>query len=124
MSDRRQQLGRWGEELAARQLEAANFRLAARNYRCPAGEMDLIVTAEDDLWVFVEVKTRQGDAYGRPEEAITQRKAQRLIQVAESYLQEHALVDVDWCIDVVAIELDGRGTLLRFEQIENAVTGW
>lgn len=124
MSDRRQQLGRWGEELAARHLAAANYRIEDRNYRCTAGEMDLVAITPQGAWVFVEVKARKSDRYGRPEEAITQRKAQRLIQIAQGYRQERGVENVDWCIDVIAIELDGRGKLLRLEQIENAVTGW
>lgn len=123
MTDPRRQLGRWGETLAARRLQAAGHRIVERNYRCPAGEMDLVTTIGDQ-WVFLEVKTRRGDAYGLPEDAITPAKAARLLAIAESYLQAHGLVDVDWRVDLFAIELDASGRLLRTEQIENAVTGW
>ncbi len=123
MSKQRQKLGRWGEDLAARHLQAANYRIVERNYRCPAGEMDLIASYQAE-WGFVEVKPRRGDSYGRPEDAITKSKAGRLVQVAETYLQEHQLSDVDWRIDVIAIELDSKGKFLRLEQIENAVNNW
>lgn len=123
MTDPRRQLGRWGETLAARRLQAAGYRIVERNYRCPAGEMDL-VTSIGDQWIFLEVKTRRGDAHGLPEDAITPAKAARLLTIAESYLQAHGLVDVDWRVDLFAIELDAGGRLLRTEQIENAVTGW
>ncbi len=123
MTDPRRQLGRWGESLAARRLQATGHRIIERNYRCPAGEMDLVATIGDQ-WVFLEVKTRRGDAYGLPEDAITPAKAARLLTIAESYLQARGLVDVDWRVDLFAIELDAGGRLLRTEQIENAVTGW
>lgn len=123
MKTQRQQLGRWGEDMAARHLQAADYTIVVCNYRCPAGEMDLIATQGSE-WVFVEVKTRRGNKYGRPEEAITPSKAGRLVQIAQTYLQEHQLSDVDWRIDVVAIELDARGKLLRLDQIENAGSGW
>lgn len=123
MSDPRKRLGRWGEDLAARHLRQAGLTIITCNYRCAAGEMD-IVAQDGDTWVFVEVKTRRGTAFGRPEDAITRAKAGRLLQIAESYLQEHGLVDVDWRVDMIAVELDQRGKLLRVEQLPNAVTGW
>ncbi len=123
MSNPRQKLGRWGEDLAARHLQAAGYAIVERNYRCTAGEMD-IVTRLGDEWVFVEVKARRGDSYGSPEDAITPAKAARLLRVAESYLQEHGLLELDWRVDLIAVELDTKGKLLRVEQIINAATGW
>ena len=123
MSNPRQKLGRWGEDLAARHLQAAGYAIVERNYRCTAGEMD-IVTRLGDQWVFVEVKARRGDSYGSPEDAITPAKAARLLRVAESYLQEHGLLELDWRVDLIAVELDTKGKLLRVEQITNAATGW
>lgn len=116
----KRQLGNTGEQLAARALERSGLTIVQRNYRCAAGEMDLIAR-EGEAWVFVEVKTRRGDKFGSAAEAVHTRKQQKLIEVAESYLQEHRLDDVDWRIDVVAIEMDARGKLLRVEVIENAV---
>jgi putative endonuclease len=119
----RQRLGRWGETVAARHLQQAGYCVIERNYRCPEGEMD-IVARRGNQWVFVEVKTRRGNRHGAPEEAVTVSKAARLLRIGESYLQEHQLVDVDWRVDVVAVELDRRGALIRVDHIENAVTGW
>lgn len=115
-------LGRTGEALAAEHLGALGFEIAARNYRCPAGEIDL-VTRRSGTWVFVEVRTRRGRAFGTPEESVTPRKRAHLIAAAQDYLQEHALIDVPWRIDFVAVELSPQGQLLRVDVIENAVTG-
>lgn len=123
MSSPRQRLGRWGESFAARHLQQAGYCVVERNYRCPEGEID-IVARLGSQWVFVEVKTRRGDRYGAPEDAVTAAKAARLLRIGESYLQEHQLVDVNWRVDVVAVELDRAGALLRIDHIENAVTGW
>jgi putative endonuclease len=123
VSRERLELGRWGERVAARKLLAAGYAVIVQNYRCPAGEMD-IVARDGDNWVFVEVKTRRGNRYGPPEEAITHEKARRLLRVAEHFLQERGLEDTDWRIDVIAVELDARGHLLRVEQTPNAVSGW
>lgn len=119
----RKKLGAWGEKVAATKLEADGYRIVARNWRCQQGEIDLIAQAGDGLLAFVEVKTRKGRAMGAPEEALTPHKSRKLIQLAEIYLGEHDL-DVDWRIDLVAVELDSGGKLLRCEHIPNAVLGW
>jgi len=123
VSRERLELGHWGERLAVRKLLASGYDVVAQNYRCPAGEMDIVARDGED-WIFVEVKTRRGDRFGLPEEAITRQKARRLLRVAEYYLQEHGLQDSSWRVDVIAIELDVRGRLLRIEQTPNAVSGW
>ena len=71
----------------------------------------------------MEVKTRRGRDSGAPEEALTPRKSRRLLQLGQLYVAEHDL-DVDWRIDLVAVELDKQGKLLRCEHIPNAVLGW
>jgi putative endonuclease len=123
MTDPRKTLGRWGEDLAARYLLDAGYLIIERNYRCAVGEMD-IVARHGTRWVFVEVKTRRGNTYGKPEDAITRAKALRLLQVAETYLTEKEIDNVNWRIDLVAVEMDHGGRLLRVDQIQNAVTGW
>ncbi len=117
----RQRLGRRGEELAAQRLQAEGYRLLARNYRCPAGEVDL-VAQDGECLVFVEVRTRRGDRWGTPEESVTRDKQARLVLVAEHYLAEHEAWDVDWRIDLVAVDMDGRGRLRRLELVRDAVS--
>ncbi len=119
----RRRLGNWGEGVAAIQLEAEGYAIVARNWRCAVGEID-IVARDGETLVFVEVKTRRGRAYGAPEEALTPRKAQKLLQLGAQYVYEQALGDINWRIDLVAIELDARGLLLRCDHVRNAVLGW
>lgn len=118
----RKKLGKWGESVAAHHLEAKGYTIVARNWRCTLGEIDLVARA-DDLFIFVEVKTRRGLAMGSPEEALTAVKAQKLLKLAAFYIAENDL-DVDWQIDLVAVELDATGKLLRCEHIPQAVLGW
>ena len=73
MSDGRRRLGAFGERLAAAHLEAKGYRIRARNYRCREGEID-IVAQDGDTLVFVEVRTRRGDALGGPAESVTATK--------------------------------------------------
>lgn len=119
----RRRLGNWGEGVAAVQLEAKGYAIVARNWRCAVGEIDLVARDGETL-VFVEVKTRRGRAYGAPEEALTPRKAQKLLQLGAQYVYEQSLGDINWRIDLVAIELDARGLLLRCDHVRNAVLGW
>ncbi len=120
MTGQRQKLGQTGESLAARELQRRGYRLLARNWRCPAGEIDLIAEQGGAL-VFVEVRTRRGDARGTPLESITPAKQAKLIEAAQTYLQENTLEDRDWRIDVVAVEMSPRGALLHIDVIENAI---
>jgi len=114
--DDRRGLGRRGEEFAARQLEGKGFDIVARNWRCETGELDL-VARDGECLVLVEVRTRRGRSLGTPEESITPAKQARLIDLSEAYVQEN------WRIDVVAIEMDRRGLVLRVDHYENAITG-
>lgn len=123
VTDSRQRLGRWGENLAATHLESIGYALVARNWRCRGGEIDLVFR-DGETVVFVEVKTRRGRNYGAPEEGLTQHKSNKLLSLGEQYMAEHGLADVNWRIDLVAVELDEHGRLLRCEHIPNAVFGW
>lgn len=122
MTQVRQRLGQCGERLAEQHLVSRGYTILARNYRCPAGEMDLVAQA-GPMVIFVEVRTRRGRGYGTPEDSITPRKQAHLIAVAQTYLYEHMLDDALWRIDMVAVEMSAQGELLRVEHIENAVEG-
>lgn len=101
-------LGAGGERLAAQLIERQGYRLIARNWHCPYGEIDLIAEDGPEI-VFVEVKTRRGNRLGAPEEAITPAKRRHLIAAAQTYLAETDAEDRPYRIDVVAIELGPSG---------------
>jgi putative endonuclease len=122
MTDKRKRLGAWGESVAAHHLEAKGYQILARNWRCAQGEIDLIGETGQEL-VFVEVKTRCGQDMGTPEEGLTSAKQKKLMKLTQIYVAEHDL-DVDWRIDLIAVELDKSDKLLRWEHIPNAVLGW
>ena len=74
MTTPRQQLGTFGERVAKAHLESNGYRVLETNFRVREGEVD-IVAQRDDVVVFVEVKTRRGDAMGSAVEAIDWRAA-------------------------------------------------
>lgn len=122
MAHKRKKLGDWGEKVALTQLQANGYTILVQNWRCQIGEID-ISAQKADIVSFVEVKTRRGRSAGSPEESITPRKAQKLMQLALTWIGEQENDDLDWQIDLVAVELDSKGKLLRCEHIENFVTG-
>jgi putative endonuclease len=117
----RRDLGAFGERLAAAHLEAKGYRIRERNFRCPEGEID-IVAEDGDCLVFVEVRTRRGDALGTPAESVTAAKERRLVAVARAYLQERESLLANQRIDVVTVELERQGRLLAVQHFEGAVT--
>lgn len=117
---RRRETGTLGERLAGDFLGKNGYRIIERNYRCPGGEVDIVARQQDTL-VFVEVRTKRSRRFGSPEESITPAKMAKLRTVAASYCQSHTGLPEAWRIDVVAIEMDRRGSVTRIELIENAV---
>lgn len=118
----RQGLGRTGERLAAEKLISCGYQILERNFRCRYGEIDLVAEDGQDL-VFVEVKTRRGDAYGRPEEAVTLRKQRKILEVASYYLSLHECFERSWRVDVVAVQLSVSGKLEEIRIYQHALTG-
>ncbi len=110
-------LGRWGEDLAARELRRRGYRVLERNQRVGRGEVDL-VARQGSTVVIVEVKTRRTGTFGGAREAISTAKARRLVSLGHRYAQTAGAPD--WRIDVVAIDIapDGGYTV---EVIENAI---
>lgn len=119
-SEARQRLGRLGERLAGDALEGRGYRIIERNFRCRAGEIDLVAAEGEDL-VFVEVKTRRGSAYGLPEEAVNERKARKLQEIAGYYLDLHNLPGCSWRIDVVAVQFSPAGRLEEIRVYQHAI---
>ena len=103
-----------------RHLQHLGYIVLQRNYRCTEGEVDIIARDQERL-AFVEVRARRGTAFGTPKESVTPRKQARLAAVALCYLQEHGYSDVDWGIDVVAVQLTPRGELQYIELVRNAI---
>lgn len=103
--DRRQALGRLGEELAARELTRRGYEILARRYRTKYGEID-IVARDHDTIVIVEVKTRDGRAFGTGADAVTARKRDRMLRMGTDYLLRRQLAGSPCRFDVVQVCLD------------------
>jgi putative endonuclease len=105
---RRQALGQYGEAVAERHLGALGMVVLDRNWRCPAGEIDLVL--RDGLaLVICEVKTRSSVECGTPFEAVTPTKLERLRRLADHWLQAHPVRPLEVRIDMVGILRPRRG---------------
>lgn len=116
MSQHNQRLGRWGEKVAATHLIASGYRIITRNWRCPLGEIDL-VAVKHEIFHMIEVKTRRGRDHGGPEEAISSRKLKKMQECALLFLAEHDENDPSWAIDLIAVEIDHTGKLVRVDHM-------
>jgi putative endonuclease len=120
---RKRRFGDFGERVAASHLEAKGYTILERNFHRPEGEIDLIASRGRNL-VFIEVKSRSSRVMGTPEDAVVDPRKQAHIRAAAAvYIQEHPEAPPEHRIDVVAIELDHRGRVIRVEQVENAIEG-
>ncbi len=115
-----QQLGKAGEQAAARFLKTQGFTLVAQNYRTPAFEID-IIARQGDVLSFVEVKTRSNLRKGLPRESILPAKQQKIILGATHYLKKHKLFNQRVRFDVVEV-LYQDGTP-KITLIKNAFSG-
>lgn len=97
-------IGQEGEDLAAEYLVNNGFEMITRNYRYGHGEIDIIAKDKSNgHLVFVEVKTRKNLEFGEPENAITKSKIRQLKKIADAYIYEKDLNDVECRFDVMAI---------------------
>ena len=111
-ADRRRELGRFGEAYAARHLLDQGMVVLDRNWRCDAGELDLVLR-EGRVLVVCEVKTRSSIAYGSPLEGVDGRKAARLRRLAARWLADHPLRPDEVRIDLVGVlAVPGRAPVL------------
>jgi putative endonuclease len=100
----RNETARRGEDAAAAYLERVGMTVEVRNWRCPAGEIDIIARDGPET-VFVEVKTRRSERAGTADEAVSTAKQKRIARLAATYLRETGPRDCAVRFDVVAIRV-------------------
>lgn len=116
---RQRKLGDRGEQIACQHLLKNGYSIVVTQWHCAHGELD-IVARQGEMLVFVEVKTRRGQAAEEALSGITARKRERLIKSAQLYLDEHGLADAAWRIDAIAIIYRAGGPPL-VQHVEDAL---
>jgi putative endonuclease len=112
-------VGAYGEQVAVNHLIAAGMSIVERNWRCDAGEID-IVAQDGDTIVICEVKTRSGLGYGSALEAVDAAKAARLHRLGLRWLTERDRRGAPLRFDVVGVHRQRRGAA-TVEHIRGAV---
>jgi len=114
-----QEIGNFGEKIAADYLIEKGYLLLDRNYHTRYGELDLVML-EDGIVVFVEVKTRTSETFGHPEESITPSKLEHLQNAGLLWLQAHPESSDDWRIDAISILMHRNGNIQDIKHFINA----
>jgi len=118
-SDKRK-FGDWGERAAEFYLKNKGYEIIEKNFNTRYGEIDLICK-KGDRFIFVEVKTRRNRRFGTPEEAVTRKKQEHLIAAAQIYISSKNRSDIQWQIDVLAVEGEPGAEKIAVRHLENAV---
>ena len=109
-------LGRWGEELAATYLLDLGWTILDRNWRCRAGEIDIVAVdpGEPGRLVVVEVKTKAGARFGDPLEAVTYKKAARLGRLGSWWQRSHPEAPPSLRLDAIGVtKMPGLAPVIR-----------
>ncbi len=100
------EFGKFGEEKACSLLKKKRYKILERNYKNEIGEIDIIAQKKKTI-VFVEVKTRASDAFGRPSYAVNSKKQQKIEMVALCYLKQNCLLEEESRFDVIEVTENG-----------------
>ena len=110
------ELGQWGEQVAAEYLENKGWRILHKDWKYKHKDIDIVcVDHTTNTIVFVEVKTRSTREWGEPYEAITLQKKNNIMNAATVYLHEYGLFDKKWRYDSISIV----GTPETFHTVEH-----
>ena len=113
----KRELGSEGEQIASNFLKNKGFKIVGKNWTSRWCEIDLI-TVEDNVLVFIEVKYRKNLKYGSGIEAITAKKMKALVYSANKYISRNKLYRLKYRIDVVVIDvIDEKKEIKYFRNI-------
>jgi len=111
------ELGKIGEQLAVDYLSRKGYKILVQNYYYDRAEIDIIAQKESKTLVIVEVKTRNSDYFGDPQDFVKPSKIKLLVKAANEYVVSNDL-DVEVRFDIIAI-LKNK-TIEQVEHFENA----
>jgi len=113
-------VGRWGEKKAERFLKKAGYRILGRRVRVGRHDEIDLIARQDDTMVFVEVKTRKNEKFGRPASAVNRDKRHKLSRAGVSFLQKRKLRPPYIRFDIVEVIGEPGGGAPEIRHIENA----
>lgn len=99
------EVGKRGEEIAAKFLEGKGYTILARNWKRQHAEID-IIASDADYIVFVEVKTRSSRIWGEPLDAVSDQKMRQIVKGASLFIEENDIGNLDPRFDLISVILD------------------
>ncbi len=100
-------IGKSGEDIAAAELKRLKYKILARNYVSPYGEVDIVARDKSSL-VFVEVKSRVGVKFGYPSEAVDYSKEKKIAETAEYYINTSKRKYKEVRFDIVEVIFENK----------------
>ena len=116
----RQQVGQFGERLAAQYLIRQGFEIVGRNVKTSYQEIDLIAKLKD-LLVFVEVKTRTSTKFGQADEAVGPVKIANLKQAVQNYLYANNLAPLAIRVDLISVDIDKNKKTAKIKHYKDII---
>lgn len=113
------EIGKTGEDIAVKYLKEKGYKIIERNFLCKQGEID-IISKDKEEYVFIEVKTRSNESYGKPKEAVDKIKKKHIYKSTEYYVFLKKLENKPIRIDVIEIYKKKEKYLLN--HIKQAIT--
>ncbi|MBQ0075066.1 MAG: YraN family protein [Prevotella sp.] len=114
-------LGKWGEEQAAKYLEEKGWYIRHRDWRDKHRDLDIVcIDANMTTLLIVEVKTRSSDYFKDPVESITLEKQNNILKASTAYRRFYNLWNLDLRIDTICI-VGTPGKMVRLDHQENAI---
>jgi putative endonuclease len=109
MTTSTKQSGDEGEEITAEYIVGKGYEIIDRNYRYGKGEIDIIAKdPETGETVFIEVKSKKNLEFGDPVYSVTKNKIKQIKRMAELYLYDKEIDEIDCRFDVITVLLRGK----------------
>jgi putative endonuclease len=112
--------GKWGEQRAVRFLKSGHYKILGKRVRVGRHDEIDIIARQHEVLVFVEVKTRKNEQFGRPFSAVNRAKRKRLSRAAVGYLKQHKIRPDYIRFDVIEVIGQPGDADPEIRHIENA----
>lgn len=119
MRSMKREVGNYGEGIAADYVEKMGYNILKKNFKCSAGEID-IIAFKDKVLCFIEVKSRYSSQYGLPREAITYFKKDRMIKSSNYFIHKHGLYDYYVRFDILEVIFNHNNSDFYIDYIKDA----
>lgn len=108
----KKEIGKEGEDIAVKYLKSNGYEIVDRNFYARQGEID-IIAKQNKEWVFIEVKTRTNDAFGKPIEAVDNTKQKHLIKAIKYYIYSNRIENQNIRVDVIEVYKIGERHIIN-----------